>query len=202
MATRDSNSYDRSIPLLDKSDDQETYRPRIFSLNGRLGRVRYMAYTMWLPLLVYLPTTMDGDNFLLLIGLAFFLLGSNTFIALVGFAFLLTLVGTLVVVGRRLHDLNMSRWFSLLMLIPLINFLFGLYLMLAPGTNGRNRFGPMPGQNGTGVIVVACIVPAVFIIGILAAIAIPQYAEYTKRAKAAQQQSQPAAPVQIPEASE
>ncbi|MEH6458498.1 DUF805 domain-containing protein [Chitinimonas sp. JJ19] len=188
-----NNPYHSPNAQLDQFDDQETYSPRFFSVEGRLGRVRYIAYTMGATLLGYLLIAVAGAASI----------GSESLgILLMGVAVLLMLAGTIVVVGRRLHDLDMSRWFSLLMLVPLINTLFGLYLMFAPGTKGRNRFGPMPEPNGRSVIVVACIVPAVAIIGILAAIAIPQYAEYTKRAKAAQQQGQPAAPVQIPEASE
>lgn len=34
---------------------------------------------------------------------------------------------------QRLNDLNKSRWYILLALIPLINLLFALYLLFAPG---------------------------------------------------------------------
>ncbi|GLR13542.1 hypothetical protein GCM10007907_23320 [Chitinimonas prasina] len=188
-----NNPYHSPNAQLDQLDDQETYSPRFFSVDGRLGRVRYLAYSIGVSLPGYL---------LIGVSAAIAAASQNLGMVLLGVSVLLMLAGTLIIVGRRLHDLDLNRWFALLMLVPYLNGLFGLYLLFAPGTKGRNRFGPMPEQNGRSVIVVACILPAVFIIGILAAIAIPQYAEYTKKAKAAQQQGQSAAPVQIPEASE
>lgn len=59
---------------------------------------------------------------------------------------------------KRLHDLNKSGWhllFLLTILIPLIGKLFilafALYLFIAEGTAGPNRFGPDPlGRNPAG----------------------------------------------------
>jgi uncharacterized membrane protein YhaH (DUF805 family) len=45
---------------------------------------------------------------------------------------------------KRLHDLNMSGWFYWLSLIPLVNLIFGLYMLFARGTVGPNRYGPDP----------------------------------------------------------
>src|SRR5690606_37567027 len=51
----------------------------------------------------------------------------------------------IVFIARRLHDLNRSGGWMLLMLIPGINLLFLFYLLLVPGTRGPNRFGtPRP----------------------------------------------------------
>jgi uncharacterized membrane protein YhaH (DUF805 family) len=41
---------------------------------------------------------------------------------------------------RRAHDLNLSGWWGLLMLLPPT----GLWLLFADGTRGANRFGPSP----------------------------------------------------------
>lgn len=47
-----------------------------------------------------------------------------------------------VAVGvRRLHDDDMSGWWLLLALIPLIGGLIILYFMAIEGTKGPNRFG-------------------------------------------------------------
>ena len=51
-------------------------------------------------------------------------------------------------VTRRLHDINKSGWLMLLLIIPLVNLIFMIYLLLARGTDGANRFGhvrPTPG---------------------------------------------------------
>ena len=45
---------------------------------------------------------------------------------------------------RRLHDLNKSGWFTLLMIIPIVGFFFGWYLILVKGTTGSNRYGSDP----------------------------------------------------------
>lgn len=45
---------------------------------------------------------------------------------------------------RRLHDLNKSGWFCLLMLVPFVNNIFPFYVLLAPGTVGPNEYGADP----------------------------------------------------------
>jgi len=45
---------------------------------------------------------------------------------------------------KRLHDLDLSGWWSLVFVIPIINFGLGLYLTFAKGTDGPNRFGADP----------------------------------------------------------
>ncbi|GLR13541.1 hypothetical protein GCM10007907_23310 [Chitinimonas prasina] len=179
------NTYHNLSAQLDQFADQETYSPRFFSVDGRLGRVRYFAYYLGASLLGYLLIALAVKA-----TAASWTLG----VVLLCVAILLMLAGTLIMVGRRLHDLDLSRWIALLILAPYFNVLFGLYLLLAPGTKGRNRFGAMPEKNGRGVIVVACIVPAMVILGILVFIAMPNKTE--------PEQGQPAAPAQIPEASE
>ena len=45
---------------------------------------------------------------------------------------------------RRLHDLNRSGWWALIMLIPLVNLLFAVYVIFFKGTKGPNKYGPDP----------------------------------------------------------
>ena len=61
-------------------------------------------------------------------------------------------------------------------LIPLVNLLVSIYLIFFPGTDGSNRFGPAPAANSIGVVILGWSIPAIFIVGIVAAIAIPQFA--------------------------
>jgi len=76
---------------------------------------------------------------------------------------------------RRLNDLNRSGWWFLLFIIPLVNLLLAIYLVLFPGTDGDNNYGHAPVANTLGVKILAWMLPLVFILGILAAIAVPQY---------------------------
>lgn len=45
---------------------------------------------------------------------------------------------------RRCHDLDRSGYWGLLVLIPVVNFFFLLYLLFAKGTDGWNQYGPDP----------------------------------------------------------
>ncbi len=42
---------------------------------------------------------------------------------------------------KRLHDLDKSGWLYLLGIIPIVNFFFGIYLIVWKGTEGDNRYG-------------------------------------------------------------
>jgi len=81
---------------------------------------------------------------------------------------------------QRCHDFNTSGWLSLLVLVPLVNLIF----WFIPGTDGPNRYGAPTPPNSTLVVVAACAVPVlVFVAGILAAIAIPAYQDFTLRSR-------------------
>ena len=80
---------------------------------------------------------------------------------------------------QRAHDFDTTGWLSILMLIPLVNLLF----WFIPGTDGENRWGAKTPPNTVLVLIGAWIVPVIFFIGILAAIALPAYQDYTKRAQ-------------------
>lgn len=45
---------------------------------------------------------------------------------------------------RRLHDRDMSGWWYLLILVPILGTLLLLWLFVQKGTDGPNRFGPDP----------------------------------------------------------
>ncbi|MFZ5835632.1 MAG: DUF805 domain-containing protein [Pseudomonadota bacterium] len=57
---------------------------------------------------------------------------------------LATFIPGIAVTFRRLHDLDRSAWWLLIMLIPLLGPLVLLYWMCVRGTAGSNRFGDDP----------------------------------------------------------
>ena len=59
---------------------------------------------------------------------------------------LATLVPSIAVSVRRLHDTNRSGWWMLVMFVPLIGQLVMLIFMVLDGTPGDNRFGSNPKQ--------------------------------------------------------
>lgn len=155
----------------------QTYDPQVFSIEGRIGRLRYLAYSMVSSLVAFLS-----------IGLLVGVVGAATKSEVVttvgmGILWIAMIAVSIIVSRRRLHDLEHSGWLAILQLVPALNFFFGLYLLFAPGTRGSNRYGAEPGPNNVLVILAACIFPIIVVVGILAAIALPAYSAYTKKAR-------------------
>jgi uncharacterized membrane protein YhaH (DUF805 family) len=89
---------------------------------------------------------------------------------------------TLIMIQRS-HDMGWSGWTVLLgILIPFV----GLIWIIKSGTAGENSWGAPPPPNTTGVKILAFAMPAIAIIGILAAIALPAYQQYVQRSQAIQ----------------
>jgi uncharacterized membrane protein YhaH (DUF805 family) len=57
---------------------------------------------------------------------------------------LATLVPSIAVSVRRLHDIDRSGWWVFISLIPLIGAIILLVFNVTEGTRGPNRFGPDP----------------------------------------------------------
>ncbi|MFK7816599.1 MAG: DUF805 domain-containing protein [Gammaproteobacteria bacterium] len=184
-----NNPYEspKSNPATSSS---ETYQPKIFSINGRIGRLRYLAYGMFFTIIT-----------LFIIGIAAFLIPSIatllTDISGVTSALLLIvlylplIIISIILVRRRLNDLDRSGWWQILMYVPLVGILFALYVLFWPGTKGSNSFGLQPSENSTGIKIVALLIPiGIALLGILAAIAIPAFQDYTVRAEQALESNQ------------
>ncbi len=103
-----------------------------FDCRGRLSRSQFVIAVIGIKLSILLA-------FLFCPPLSF--LGTLKGLILVGYALACT-YGAYVIIIKRLHDIDMTGWFSLLLHIPFLNVLFFLYLILKKGDNGRNRFGP------------------------------------------------------------
>ncbi len=159
--------------------------PAVFSFKSRAGRLRYLARAGIATICAYLlagivvgaviatdpsalPTDPEQvpDRFLGAIIAAYAVMG----IAGIYFGLLFAI--------QRLHDLGNSGWLSLLIFVPLANFLFFLYLLFARGEDGENGYGPPPPPNTIGVMLGALIFPLLFILGVVAAIAIPAYQDF------------------------
>jgi uncharacterized membrane protein YhaH (DUF805 family) len=139
---------------------------RLFSVSGRIGRARYIAYAigLWLALtaVVVLSTFLGTLGVVLMI---------VAYIGALVLGFMLSI--------QRAHDFNVTGWLAILSLVPLVNLIF----LIIPGTDGENRFGLKTPPNGMGVLIAAWMLPVIFGVGILAAVAIPAYQDYVKRAQ-------------------
>jgi uncharacterized membrane protein YhaH (DUF805 family) len=165
-----------SPPQTELVGDQEEYgQVKLLSSNGRIGRLRYIAYTIGISLLCYLVMAMLSG----LVGMILTEQQAGLFlivIFLLGFGGMIFINVLLTI--QRSHDFNVTGLLSVILVIPLVPLIF----WIIPGTEGANKFGPPPPPNkGAGVIVIVLLL-LLFILGILAAIAIPAYQEYMARA--------------------
>ena len=127
---------------------------KVFTINGRIGRLRYLAWTLVLTLVLL---AVIGAMFTVGVGIA---LASSTIATVLG-----VLVGIAVFVAffwvnvqitvQRLHDLGWSGWLWFLHLVPFVNSIFPLLLVVLPGNTGANQYGAPPPRNSTAVKVLA-----------------------------------------------
>lgn len=122
-------------PQLNNSTNTQTsessFWKSLFSFNGRIRRTRYWL-TMICTNLLFLPANLAGDN--MSEGVAVFTL----------LIFIPALWILLANVVKRCHDLGKSGFFALLMLIPLVNIVVGIYLAFFQGDLNDNEYGPSP----------------------------------------------------------
>jgi uncharacterized membrane protein YhaH (DUF805 family) len=144
-----------------------------FSPKGRFGRLSYIAWGVLLGVVGWVAMMVVGG------GMA--AMGSDSMAAMGPMAIVVQLVlfvPTILFAIRRLHDFNASGWWSLLFIVPIVNFVFILVLLLKGGTAGANRFAAprvtrgwekVLGYIGIGLAVLG-------VIGIFAAVLIPTLA--------------------------
>ncbi len=171
----------------------ETYQPQFLSLSGRIGRMRYFVYATGLSILFYLVVGVAAA-----ILVPAFAAGSEGAMGIV--AIVLSMVGLAAFIGmmiiswgymvRRLNDINASGWLSLLMLVPLVNFILALILIFKKGSQGGNNYGAAPVSNSGGVKVAFALMLLLMVgyFGVLMPITIDAYSDYMQRAEQAQMQ--------------
>ncbi|MBC7701186.1 DUF805 domain-containing protein [Aquabacterium sp.] len=161
--------------VADVRSSSASYQPvKFWSRQGRVSRLQYLGYLMGGYLLMIAAAGILGG----IAGALGFAQAAPIvgFIALVPYA-----VFSIIMLIQRTHDLGWSAWAALWALIPLA----ALVWMFKAGTPGENRFGAPPPPNSGKVKVLAGVWLLLPVIGILAAISLPAYMDYTKRAKAA-----------------
>jgi uncharacterized membrane protein YhaH (DUF805 family) len=172
-----ANPYQRPQASVADSDEPEYQSVRVFGAAGRIGRVRYIGYTVGLPLLIVGLAALVGA----VLDRA---LGAGVTVPLIIGAYAAVLLAYILLTIQRCHDFDVSGWLSIVfILVPLAV----LLLWIIPGTKGPNRYGPPSEPNSTLAVVGALLLPFVFVAGILAAVAIPAYQDYVKRAQQAAQ---------------
>ena len=159
-----------------KTDDSnlETYQPKFLALNGRIGRLRYLGYAMAASVICL---SLIG----VIAALVLPVISQTLAIIMIIALYIPLIVLTVIFAKRRFNDLNHSGWWQLILYIPVVGLLPALYLLFWPGTKGSNNYGPSPAKNSIVLIIVGIILP-VFLVGVLAAVAIPTYQDYVEQA--------------------
>jgi uncharacterized membrane protein YhaH (DUF805 family) len=157
---------------------EEVGKLNFWSARGRIGRLRYVAwgtgaYLVLVVLMALLPAVLGPSARDL----------GAVVVALLALPMLVLWIFWAI---QRAHDLDRSGWQVLLMLIPVLGMIWGFIWVFGRGTPHTNRYGPPPPPNSLGVKILGTVMPVIFVVGIVAAIALPAYVDYTKRAQAAQ----------------
>jgi len=125
-----------------------------FSVEGRIGRLRYLAWTMVLTLVM-----LGVGSALAIFAVALISADSSAGLIVGGLVALFLFIGVVVVSiqisVQRLHDIGWSGWLWLLNFVPFVGSLFPFVIMVIPGTNIANRYGPPPPPNSTAVKVLS-----------------------------------------------
>jgi len=122
ISTPSKNSAYQTSPVISEARKGQNWSD-ILNPNGRFSRIPYV-------LILFVANIIMFPLFYLLQDAWFILIFIQIFVSYVA-----------IIAGiRRLHDLNKSGWHLLLLLVPFVNFIFLLYLLLAPGEKQGNRW--------------------------------------------------------------
>ena len=158
-------------PQADVAERVPEYAPlKPFSIEGRIGRLRFLAWSMVLSLV-----TIAVVGVFALIALALVSTDSTAGLIVGGIlAFVLCvvfLIATILISVQRLHDVGWSGWLWLLNLVPFVGSFFPLLLVVLPGSGVANRYGAPPPPNSTAVKVLSSlwlVLIALMIVGAMA----------------------------------
>ena len=96
--------------------------------SGRASRSEYWMFNLWNALIAFALILIEG--------------GDTTVLAII---YVLAMILPIYAVSvRRLHDINMSSWWMLLSLIPILGFLFVIGTGCTDSDPNENQYGPNP----------------------------------------------------------
>lgn len=147
---------------LDKSPQAPEAKLDVFGFDGRIGRMRLLAWNLVLST-IYMVAA--------LIMMLVVQSSPTLSISVLGALGIAYLVLCIRISAQRLHDLNWSAWMLLLHLVPIANLVLSIVLLLMPGTPGPNKYGPPPPANSPAVNVLGWICIILMILGTLITIA-------------------------------
>jgi len=151
--------------LLDEEGEHFLEALNPYSAQGRIGRLRYLAWSMAALLTIGIPL------YLVTSILAFI---SSSLVYLSALLFLAGAVVMIVCSFRftiqRLHDIDLSGWLVLLLFVPVVGGFFSIALMIWPGKPQRTLYGPPPPPNSTAVLLLSLLWIPFFMFSLLPAL--------------------------------
>ncbi len=125
---------------------------RYAEFTGRSRRMEFWMFTLFTMLVGLAIAALFGTNEMSRMQYGF-MLGTNlTGIGgmISGLFNLVSLIPSIAVSVRRLHDIDRSGWWLLLIFLPILGWFVLLVFYCLNGTPGPNRFGDDPKQPGVG----------------------------------------------------
>lgn len=170
-----ANPYTAPTATVNDTLELGTHTPKLHEFNGRIGRIQYLAFSFLSSLLLMIPMALsmavmfnaEGNRLVMGIGMVGISIASVYAIA-IGIANM----------KRRLNDLDKSGWLMLLFFIPLVNFIFALYVIFAKGTEGANNFGAAPSQPTTTQYVLFYLQLGLVVLSVILTMLIPSASMY------------------------
>ncbi|RYE06438.1 MAG: DUF805 domain-containing protein [Rickettsiaceae bacterium] len=116
---------------------------------ARIGRIQFLnAISANIVLLFIVITSLSykiffGKNIKFLTTLT----TSNKIASLIilgVFIAILIVINKVILIVKRLHDTNLSSWWLLVFLLPIVNILFTIIIFFYSGSAQDNKFGPPP----------------------------------------------------------
>jgi len=133
-------------PAADLDSTPTALETSLWHARGRLGVLSYWAQSGLLTVLAAVAFAISGSADILYSADPSTAIDAESLmqtgvvgLLILPLLLLLAYIGICMLI-KRLHDLNRSGWWCLLLLIPLLNVVFSLYMFFWPG-KGSNRFG-------------------------------------------------------------
>lgn len=120
----------------------------ILNSRGRLGRLRFLKYS----LLIFIIWVAIGAASNVLWTLYYPEWHDALSLFMIFVLIMLSVMG-IIFCTRRLNDFNATGWWMLIFFVPIATPIMLLLMLLLPGTQGENRFGPAPPKNSKYVYV-------------------------------------------------
>jgi uncharacterized membrane protein YhaH (DUF805 family) len=106
------------------------------TLRGRASRKELWRFTFYNMIFIILAIAIDNMLGTTALGLPY---------GVFNYLYILTvIIPSVAIVIRRLHDVGVSGWFSLIIVIPAIGLIWLLVLLSKEGYEGENKYGPNP----------------------------------------------------------